>query len=92
MKERETIMAIIVETSALENMTVTEGNLHIVDLLQAAELIPSDVADELRQAIAEDYDGFDMYSELERVLDLPFILEGPSFAVATTWDDLTIDD
>ena len=85
-------MAILVETSALENMTVPEGNLHIVDLLQASELIPADVADELTQAIAEDYDGFDMHAELERVLDLPFILEGPSFAVSTTWDDLTADD
>ena len=85
-------MAILVETSALENMTVPEGNLHIVDLLQSSELIPADVADELTQAIAEDYDGFDMHAELERVLDLPFILEGPSFAVATTWDDLTADD
>ena len=85
-------MTILIETSALENMTVPEGNLHIVALLQASELIPADVADELRQAIAEDYDGFDMHAELERVLDLPFILEGPSFAVATTWDDLTADD
>ena len=85
-------MTILVETSALENMTVPEGNLHIVDLLQASELIPADVADELTQAIAEDYDGFDMHAELERVLDLPFILEGPSFAVSTTWDDLTADD
>ena len=85
-------MAILVETSALENMTVPEGNLHIVDLLQSSELIPADVADELSQAIAEDYDGFDMHAELERVLDLPFILEGPSFAVSTTWDDLTADD
>ena len=85
-------MAILVETSALENMTVPEGNLHIVDLLQASELIPADVADELTQAIAEDYDGFDMHAELERVLGLPFILEGPSFAVSTTWDDLTADD
>ena len=85
-------MTILVETSALENMTVPEGNLHIVALLQASELIPADVADELRQAIAEDYDGFDMHAELERVLDLPFILEGPSFAVSTTWDDLTADD
>ena len=85
-------MTLLVETSALENMTVPEGNLHIVDLLQSSELIPADVADELRQAIAEDYDGFDMHAELERVLDLPFILEGPSFAVATTWDDLTADD
>ena len=82
-------MAILVETSALENMPVTDGNLHIVVLLQAAELIPSDVADELTQAIAEDYD---MHAELERVLGLPFILEGPNFAVATTWDDLTADD
>ena len=85
-------MSIIVETSALENMTVPEGNLHIVALLQAFKLIPADVADELSQAIAEDYDGFDMHAELERVLDLPFILEGPSFAVSTTWDDLTADD
>ena len=85
-------MTILVETSALENMTVPEGNLHIVDLLQASKLIPADVADELTQAIAEDYDGFDMHAELERVLDLPFILEGPSFAVSTTWDDLTADD
>ena len=85
-------MAILVETSALENMTVPEGNLHIVDLLQASELIPADVADELTQAIAEDYDGFDMHAELERVLGLPFILEGPSFAVSTTWDDLTADN
>ena len=85
-------MTILVETSALENMTVSEGNLHIVDLLQASELIPADVADELTQAIAEDYDGFDMHAELERVLGLPFILEGPSFAVSTTWDDLTADD
>ena len=85
-------MAILVETSALENMTVPEGNLHIVALLQASELIPADVADELTQAIAEDYDGFDMHAELERVLGLPFILEGPSFAVSTTWDDLTADN
>ena len=72
-------MTILVETSALENMTVPEGNLHIVDLLQASELIPADVADELTQAIAEDYDGFDMHAELERVLGLPFILEGRCF-------------
>ena len=85
-------MTIIAATYALENMPVTDGNLHIVDLLQASELIPADVADELTQAIAEDYDGFDMHAELERVLGLPFILEGPSFAVSTTWDDLTADD
>ena len=85
-------MTILVETSALENMTVPEGNLHIVALLQASKLILSDIADELSQAIAEDYDGFDMHAELERVLDLPFILEGPSFVVATSWDDLTADD
>ena len=73
-------------------MPLTDGNLHIVDLLQASELIPADVADELTLAIADDYDGFDMHAELERVLGLPFILEGPSFAVSTTWDDLTADD
>ena len=85
-------MTLLAATYALENMPVTDGNLHIVDLLQASELIPADVADELSQAIADDYDGFDMHAELERVLDLPFILEGPSFAVSTTWDDLTADD
>ena len=85
-------MTLLAATYALENMPVTDGNLHIVDLLQAAELIPADVADELTLAIADDYDGFDMHAELERVLDLPFILEGPSFAVSTTWDDLTADD
>ena len=85
-------MTILAATYALENMPVTDGNLHIVDLLQASELIPADVADELTLAIADDYDGFDMHAELERVLDLPFILEGPSFAVSTTWDDLTADD
>ena len=85
-------MTLLAATYALENMPVTDGNLHIVDLLQASKLISSDIADELTQAIAEDYDGFDMHAELERVLDLPFILEGPSFAVSTTWDDLTADD
>ena len=85
-------MTLLAATYALENMTVPEGNLHIVDLLQASELIPADVADELTLAIAEDYDGFNMHTELERVLGLPFILEGPSFAVSTTWDDLTADD
>ena len=85
-------MTLLAATYALENMPVTDGNLHIVDLLQASKLILSDIADELRQAIAEDYDGFDMHAELERVLGLPFILEGPSFAVATSWDDLTADD
>ena len=85
-------MTLLAATYALENMTVTDGNLHIVDLLQTSELIPAGVADELRQAIAEDYDGFNMHAELERVLDLPFILEGPSFAVSTTWNDLTADD
>ena len=85
-------MTILAATYALENMTVTDGNLHIVDLLQASKLIPSDVADELTLAIAEDYDGFDMHAELERVLVLPFILEGPNFVVATSWDDLTADD
>ena len=85
-------MAILTATDALENMPVTDGNLHIIDLLQASELIPADVADELTLAIAEDYDGFDMHAELERVLDLPFILEGPNFVVATSWDDLTADD
>ena len=82
-------MTILVETSVLENMTVPEGNLHIVALLQASELIPADVADSLREIAREDY----FQDELYAVLDpLPFILEGPSFVVSTTWDDLTADD
>ena len=82
-------MTIIVETSALENMTVPEGNLHIIALLQAAELIPSDVAASLKEIAEKDY----FQDELYAILDpLPFILEGPNFAVATTWDDLTADD
>ena len=82
-------MTILVETSALENMNVADGNLHIVELLQAADLIPADVADSLREIAREDY----FQDELYAVLDpLPFILEGPSFAVSTTWDDLTADD
>ena len=80
-------MTILVETSTLENMTVPEGNLHIVALLQASKLILSDIADELTQAITEDYDWFNMNTELERVLGVPLILEGPSFAVATTADN-----
>ena len=80
-------MAILVETSALENMPVTDGNLHIVALLQASKLIPADVADGLIHEIELDYDGFDMHAELERVLDLPFILEGPSFVVGELDDD-----
>ena len=79
-------MTLLAATYALENMTVPEGNL------QASKLIRSDIADELSQAIAEDYDWFDMHAELESVLDLPFILEGPNFVVATSWDDLTADD
>ena len=85
-------MTLLAATYALENMPVMDGNLHIVDLLQASELIPADVADGLIHEIELDYDGFDMHAELERVLDLPFILEGPTFAIATTWDDLTADD
>ena len=46
-------MTILVETSALENMTVPEGNLHIVDLLQSSELIPAHVAVGPTHAIAE---------------------------------------
>ena len=82
-------MAILVETSALENMPVTDGNLHIVDLLQASELIPSDVAASLKEIAEKDYFQYELYAVLD---PLPFILEGPSFAVATTWDDLTADD
>ena len=82
-------MTVLIETSALENMTVADGNLHIVELLQATDLIPTDVADSLREIASEDY----FQDELYAVLDpLPFILEGPNFAVATTWDDLTADD
>ena len=82
-------MTILAATYALENMTVSEGNLHIVELLQAAELIPADVADSLREIASEDYFQDELYATLD---PLPFILEGPSFVVATTWDDLTADD
>ena len=82
-------MTVLIETSALENMTVTGGNLHIVELLQAADLIPADIADSLREIARDDC----FQDELYAVLDpLPFILEGPNFAIATTWDDLTADD
>ena len=81
-------MTVLIETSALENMTVPEGNRYIADLLQAVGLIAADVADSLREVARDDC----FQDELERVLDLPFILEGPNFAVATTWDDLTADD
>ena len=82
-------MSVLIETSALENMSVADGNLHIVDLLQAADLIPADIADSLREIARDDY----FQDELYAVLDpLPFILEGPNFAVATTWDDLATDD
>lgn len=82
-------MTILVETSALENMTVTEGNLHIVDLLRASELIPADVAVSLKEIAKKDYFRYELYAILD---PLPFILDGPNFAVATTWDDLTADD
>ena len=82
-------MTILIETSALENMTVTDGNLHIVELLQAAELIPADVADSLREIVREDYFQDELYATLD---PLPYILEGPTFAIATSWDDLTDDD
>ena len=81
-------MAILVATYALENMPVTDGNLHIVDLLQSSELIPADVADSLREIAREDYFQDEMYAVLD---PLPFILEGPSFAVSTTWDALAAD-
>ena len=82
-------MTVLIETSALENMTVTDGNLHIVELLQAAELIPADVADSLREIVREDYFQDELYATLD---PLPYILEGPTFAIATSWDDLTDDD
>ena len=82
-------MSILIETSALENMSVIDGNLHIIELLQEADLIPADVADSLREIAGDDYFQDELYATLD---PLPFILEGPNFAVATTWDDLTADD
>ena len=82
-------MTVLIETSALETMTVSEGNLHIIALLQASELIPSDVAASLKEIAEKDYFQYELYAVLD---PLPFILEGPSFAVATTWDDLIADD
>ena len=82
-------MSILIETSALENMSVIDGNLHIIELLQEADLIPADVADSLREIAWDDYFQDELYATLD---PLPFILEGPTFAVANTWDDLTADD
>ena len=82
-------MTVLIETSALENMTVPEGNRYIADLLQAVGLIAADVADSLREVARDDC----FQDELYAILDpLPFIIEGPNFTVATTWDDLTADD
>ena len=80
-------MATLLEFHGLEFMTVRDGNLTIVELLRDSGIIPSDVADDLIREIELDYDGFDMHAELERVLDLPFILEGPSFVVGELDDD-----
>ena len=80
-------MATLLEFHGLEFMTVKNGNLTIVELLRDSGIIPSDVADDLIREIELDYDGFDMHAELERVLDLPFILEGPSFVVGELDDD-----
>ena len=74
-------MATLLEFHSLEYMNVKDGNLTIVELLRDSGIISDDVADELIREIELDYDGFDMHAELERVLDLPFILEGPSFVV-----------
>ena len=80
-------MATLLEFHSLEYMNVKDGNLTIVELLRDSGIIPADVADELNREIELDYDGFDMDAELERVLDLPFILEGPSFVVGELDND-----
>ena len=80
-------MATLLEFHSLEFMNVKDGNLTIAELLRDSGIIPDDVADELIHEIELDYDGFDMHAELERVLDLPFILEGPSFVVGELDDD-----
>ena len=80
-------MATLLEFHSLEFMTVRDGNLTIAELLRDSGIISSDVADELIREIELDYDGFDMHAELERVLDLPFTLEGPSFVVGELDDD-----
>ena len=80
-------MATLLEFHGLEFMTVRDGNLTIAELLRDSGIISADVAGELIHEIELDYDGFDMYFELGRVLDLPFILEGPSFVVGELDDD-----
>ena len=80
-------MATLLEFHSLEFMNVKDGNLKIAELLHDSGIIPDDVADELIREIELDYDGFDMHAELERVLDLPFTLEGPSFVVGELDDD-----
>ena len=85
-------MATTLEFHSLEFMPVKDGNLKIVELLRDSGIIPAGVADELTREIELDYDGFDMYFELERVLDLPFILEGPSFVVWESLEDWEADN
>ena len=80
-------MATLLEFHSLEFMTVRDGNLTIAELLRDSGIISSDMADGLIREIELDYDGFDMHAELERVLDLPFTLEGPSFVVGELDDD-----
>ena len=80
-------MATLLEFHSLEFMNVKDGNLTIAELLRDSGIISSDVADGLIHEIELDYDEFDMHAELERVLDLPFILEGPSFVVGELDDD-----
>ena len=80
-------MATLLEFHGLEFMPVKDGNLKIAELLRDSGIIPAGVADELIREIGLDYDGFDMHAELERALNLPFILEGPSFVVGELDDD-----
>ena len=80
-------MTTMLEFHSLEFMNVKDGNLKIAELLRDSGIIPDDVADELIREIELDYDEFDMHAELERVLDLPFTLEGPSFVVGELDDD-----
>ena len=80
-------MATLLEFHGLEFMNVKDGNLTIAELLRDSGIISYDVADGLIHEIELDYDEFDMHAELERVLDLPFTLEGPSFVVGELDDD-----
>ena len=78
-------MAIMFETHSLEFMTVEEGNRLIIGALEALEILEPDVAAALLAEAGEDY----FTQELWAILGgLPHYMEGPTFIIAESWEDL----